>query len=659
MPSRTCGNACADEAMAEHSGFRSTLVSLWFRLVSLGIVGLVFAEALFLGKSSIQGWTFYLTTSEVAFEVVVRLIFTALIGILLSTLCTAIALPFVRLSPARVVEWIVKAATVFVLFIDSRYALTLLIQGHGRGPRFIFAAMAVHVLAFVVALAVPHLRKELLGGVDIFLGEKAARSIAIGTVAAAFVLAITEFAFARATNTVRAADVAQRPKSNVVLVTFDAFTAEEMSLYGYRLPTTPNLDAFAKQGTVFTNFYAASTFTTPCIGVMLTGAYPSESHIYGHLGGRVQEDYAEKNLPTAMRDAGYASGAFVTNPWAYYFAKSLKNGFDVLSEPVFHPGFQRLWQITRPLHQDSRIGSRIIEYFDLEIAWNKFEGVQESPSFRFRPNTSFDNATKVLDQLPDGFFLWVHVLAPHHPYLPDPPEQNRYIPETELQQWIEEPWTHWKPHYEPEVQAEVDRHRLAYDEYIQSTDRAFGNFMAELEKSGDLRNTTVIVSADHGESFEGGVYRHQTADLTRPVIHIPLIIRMPGQQTGHTVSYTADQTALAPTILDIAGQPKPPWMHGESLAKWLKGDSSGVGQGLAFTQHLERNSVFKPLYRGTVGVLDSEYEYVFYLEKHKGELRPLNQAHNWNLDVSTSNPSRAESLRATLHSKFPEVVPAE
>ena len=103
----------------------------------------------------------------------------------------------------------------------------------------------------------------------------------------------------------------------------------------------------------------------------------------------------------------------------------------------------------------------------------------------------------------------------------------------------------------------MDRHRLAYDEYILSTDRAFGSFIAELDKSGRLRDTTVVVSADHGESFEGGIYQHQTSYLTRPVIHIPLIIKTPGQQTGRTVALTADQTSLAPTILDIAGQPKP------------------------------------------------------------------------------------------------------
>src|SRR5262249_23554819 len=146
-------------------------------------------------------------------------------------------------------------------------------------------------------------------------------------------------------------------------------------------------------------------------------------------------------------------------------------------------------------------------------------------------------------------------------------------------------------------------------------------------------------------------------DLTRPVIHVPLIIRTPGQQTRHTVPYTADQTALAPTVLDIAGLPKPEWMHGESLAPWLKSDSSGAGKGLAFTQYLERNSVFQPLRHGSVGVLDSEYEYVYYLDDQKGQLRPLNQAQDWNLDVSPQNPARAQALHAALHSKFPTAVP--
>ena len=643
--------------MSNDSGFRQSFKTLWFRLITLAIVGTVFAEAIFIAKARVQGWTYYLTTSEVVFEVAVRLVFAAFAGVILGTVFTLIAVPFLKSFGTHALEWITATAVVLVLFADSRFALTLLIEGRGRGPRFTLAILVAHFLAFLIALVLPRLRKELLGSLDIFLGERTTRSISALTALAVVLLITTEFVIARSGRTVTAATVSQRPKSNVVLVTFDAFTAEEMSVYGYSRPTTPNLDAFAKQSTVFTNFYAASTFTTPCIGVILTGAYPSESHIYG-LAGQVPNDYAEKSLPAAMREAGYATGAFATNPWAYYLAKSLRNGFEVLPEPAFHPGvMQNLWKWTAPLHQDSRIGSRIVEYFDLEIIYDGLRGIHESPSFLYRPTSSFENAGKILDQLPDGFFLWVHVLAPHHPYLPDAPDQNKYLPQGELLQWIEEPWEHWKPHYNPEEQSQVDRHRMAYDEYILSTDRAFGNFMAGLEQKGKLQNTAVIVSADHGESFEGGVYQHQTPYLTRPVIHIPLIVKTPGQQIGRAVSVAADQTALAPTILDLAGHAKPAWMHGESLAPWINGQNPATGQGLAFTEYLERNSVFKPLRRGTVGVIDGEYQYVYYLETQKGALRPLNQAQAWNLDVSSQNPSRAETLRSALHSKFPEVVP--
>ena len=78
---------------------------------------------------------------------------------------------------------------------------------------------------------------------------------------------------------------------------------------------------------------------------------------------------------------------------------------------------------------------------------------------------------------------------------------------------------------------------------------------------------------------------------------------------------------------------------------------------MAFTQYFERNSVFKPLRHGSVGVIDGQYEYVFYLDSQKGELRPLNEAQIWNLDRSAEFPEQAASLRAALHSRFPDLVP--
>jgi arylsulfatase A-like enzyme len=444
----------------------------------------------------------------------------------------------------------------------------------------------------------------------------------------------------------------------MLLITFDALSAEDMSLYGYRLPTTPNIDAFSRQATVFKNFYSASTFTTPSVATMLTGLYPSEHYVY-QLIGRLRAEDARRSLPHTMRAAGYATGAFYSNPYAYYIG-DLRSSYDVLPEPVFQEGgLQHLWEATRSLHQNSGIGSRIDEYNDLMVAWNTWGGMPLDLFRRYKAAETFEQAREMLAKLPDGFFLWVHVMTPHSPYRPDKADRGRFIPEAELRTFEDEGddgARRWFPHYEPDQQSQVNQRRLAYDEFILTADHAFGSFMADLENSGRLRDTTVLVSADHGESFEGGIYQHENQYMTRPVIHVPLIIRTPGQQEGRTVAFAADQTALAPTILELAGQPKPDWMRGQSLARLLTGGGQSDGEGLAFCQYLENNSIFKPVVHGTVGVIDGQYQYVIILNSQQGVLRPLQEAQFWNIDRSSENPERAQALRAAIYARFPELV---
>src|SRR5215831_6424243 len=227
--------AASTVSISRDLGYRTAVISLWFRLSSLAVVGLIFALALFLGKERIQGWTFYLTTFEVVLEAAVRLTLAAVAGILLGTICTAILAPFLfafKTNRERLVEWTTKASVLLVLFLDSRLALTTLIKGWGRGPRFTMALLGAHFLFFVVALCIPRWRKELLSGLDGFLGERMTRTIELGVVIAIAALATLEFGIGKRTHTASTASTAVRPKSNIVLITFDAMSAEDMSLYG-------------------------------------------------------------------------------------------------------------------------------------------------------------------------------------------------------------------------------------------------------------------------------------------------------------------------------------------------------------------------------------------------------------------------------------------
>ena len=648
--------------MSRDSDFRSTAVSLWFRLITLGIVALVFSEGLYLVTGRADGWMFYLTPSEVAFEAAVRLVFAALAGIAVGSICLLVLAPalwYFKSDRERLADWATKIAVVLVLFFVFQYALNELIKWsynlRAHAKIVDLAVLAAFYVGFAVALCIPRARKEVVTGMDGFLSEKMTRRTAVATVVGTAAVVATEFALSRRLPSRAATLSTQRPKSNFLLITFDALSAEDMSLYGYKLPTTPNIEAFARRATVFTNFYSVCTFTTPSIAAISTGLYPSESAVY-QLQGRLRPDDASKSLPHLMQSAGYATGGFMSNPFAYYLSKRRATDFDDYPAPVFHKLTQPLWDAISPLHQDSGFGSRIDEYLDLEHLWAGIVRLPHNMWIRYRPVASFEHARQVLSELPDGYFLWLHVLAPHDPYIPDSADKERFIPDIERGTFEGEP-RRWQPYYAPDQQSQVDRRRLAYDEYVASADRAFGAFMSGLENSDKLRNTTVVVAADHGESFEGGVYRHQNPYLTRPVIHVPLIIRTPGQQEGQTINVAADQTSLAPTILELAGLPKPDSMRGHSLVAWLNRGDGGQGEGLAFSQYFEKNSIFKPLRHGTVGVIDGQYQYVFYLDSQKGELRPLNEAQIWNLDRSAEFPAQTAALRAALHSRFPDLVP--
>jgi arylsulfatase A-like enzyme len=648
--------------MPKSPDFRSSLVTIWFRFLNLSILSLVFVEVMILAKGKAQGWSFFLTLSEVGFEVVVRLVTAALAGVVLGTACTVVIAPFlalVRSSRDVFVQWTSRIAAGLAAFLVFRFALTTLINSvHAlsiHGLRFRAVLYAAYYLAFAALFLIPRTRKEVVTSLDGFLGRKMSRRAALATVVGTAALVTTEYVLSKKTSRVRAAvGKGKRPKSNLLLITFDAFSAEDVSLYGYRLSTTPNIDAFAKRATVFTNFYSGSTFTTPCIATMLTGQYPSETRVY-QLEGRIR---GRNTVPHMMADSGFATGAFFSNSNAYYLAQGLEEAYNLLPLPVYQAGgLQRLWEATTPLHQDTGVGNRMDEYMDLMVAWNGVAGLPNSLYVRYRAAASFEHARQMLSNLPDGFFLWVHVMTPHSPYLPDAVDQGRFLsPERAKGFDNDEAPAHWLPHYAPDQQAQVDGRRLLYDEFVLTADRAFGEFMTGLETSGKLQNTTVIVSADHGESFQGGVFQHQSPYQTRPVIHVPLIIRTPGQQDGSRVEVVADQTSLAPTILEMAEQPIPAWMRGPSLVPWLGRDGQGQGQGLAFCQYLERNSIFKPVRHGTVGVIDGRYQYLVYIDDQKGVLRPLAESQIWNLDRSAEFPEQAKALRQKLNERFPDLV---
>jgi arylsulfatase A-like enzyme len=639
---------------------RDALGVLWLRLVTVAIFGTCLA-ALPRLVAMAEGWLYLLTTREMIFEWILHVVAIALFASLVASAITILLFPALLrpVSRDRVVGLTTKAAVTLAVFVDLRVLLASMLAHSGLSGRLTGVIILLYYTTFAVCLLIRRTRMHVAARAEDLVGGRTTRRVVLGFGAATAATIVTE-ALSRPPAIHLPALPKQRPPSNILLVTFDTLSADDMSLYGYRLNTTPQIDAFAKSSSVFTNFYSASTFTTPSVASLLASRHPSEHGVH-HLPGRFRRVDWSSTLPYVLRAGGYATGASISSAYVHFLNQDLAASWDILPDVQFHVrDIRRLWNATEILHQRGAIGNRALEYLNFKHA---LEFIPEQAESRFAarfarlqspfpPDASFSHARGVLDRLPQGFFMWVHVMAPHGPYLPNDRFVGRYLSPNEMRTETDQNKVPQSGLYDPSQQSIVSTARLRYDEFLSEADDAFGSFVRGLEQSGRLSNTTVIVSADHGESFEGRVFGHENRYLTRSQIHIPLVIRMPGQTEGRRIEYAADHTALAPTILDIAGLHAPRAMRGKSLAPLLNGRAADQG-GAAFTQHLDTDNVFTQPHKGTVGVVSGDTQYVLDLRTGRGILRPVSLAQSWSFDVSDQNLELASQMRGMICSRFP------
>ncbi|MEM7587744.1 MAG: sulfatase-like hydrolase/transferase [Acidobacteriota bacterium] len=141
------------------------------------------------------------------------------------------------------------------------------------------------------------------------------------------------------------------------------------------------------------------------------------------------------------------------------------------------------------------------------------------------------------------FFAWVHFYDPHQPYRPPAPYSERFADDP-------------------------------YAGEIAFVDAEIGRICDDLERLGQLENTLIIVTSDHGEGFgEHGAYGHGI--LAYEVdLRVPLIFSAGSRLTPSVVPHRVRLIDILPTLIDLYGLEEPPGIEGESFATLL-----GVGRG--------------------------------------------------------------------------------
>jgi arylsulfatase A-like enzyme len=337
---------------------------------------------------------------------------------------------------------------------------------------------------------------------------------------------------------------------NLVLVTVDTLRADHLEPYGYDRATAPTLNALARNGVVFDLAISQAPETLHSMAALMTGLYP---HVVDHTFEQRERhgpflDSAFHALAERLGAGGYHTAGFVSN----LFLRA-RNGFA--------QGFE---------HYDDTSGM----YF-----WGA--------SGRSRRGTDVVTpAIAWLEHAEPPFFLWVHLMDPHHPYEPAAPAPWEAADSATFAAFDREYGALDIPGYTRRLEElGTGRRRFQpgelaylvgrYDAEIHQSDHAIGQLVAGLRAHGfDAGNTTIVVTADHGEEFadHGGMTHGHT--LFDELIHVPLIAQGAGVSPGSHVATQVRLIDVAPTMLDLAGllEASPArGLHGRSLLPALRG----------------------------------------------------------------------------------------
>ncbi len=323
----------------------------------------------------------------------------------------------------------------------------------------------------------------------------------------------------------------ERP--NVILITIDTLRADHVSCYGYERETTPFLDSLAARGSLFRNCHAPSCWTPPSMASIFTSVYP--------------------------RTHGVRRG--VAKEREIHGQEVLDESFLTLAESLKKAGY-RTFGLSSNAHMSRETG--MAQGFDHFVA-----------QWFSQAKDIHDAALEIKAQLRSGepYFLWIHYLDPHSPYLARKPWIDTYARHPEhLDGWTAKTMEAMRADFGLVKNTPSIRETLIdlYDSEISHTDLFISRLFDEVV---DDRNALVIVSSDHGEAFAEHDFLGHAQSLYVEELKVPLIIALPNDQVaGKTLTAAVSTVDIFPTVLDVLGIEIPAACRGRSVLGLMRGE---------------------------------------------------------------------------------------
>lgn len=458
---------------------------------------------------------------------------------------------------------------------------------------------------------------------------------------------------------------ADRLPANIIVIVMDAMAGGNLSLYGYRRKTVPNFERFAERANVYHSHFSAGNYTTPATASLLTGTYPW-THRAINITGLIARDLVEHNIFHLLGPA-YQRLAFSQNPAPNHFFAQFMPDIETILYPGAFSTVERV--VGNKFPGDMEAGYRAYDNFmtnngevpaslvfglvqrillrrDLALAQNKnypkgLPRVSNYPIF-FQMKDIYDGVMSTLKTMRPPYMTYFHLWAPHAPYRPTREFEQMFADQFHP---VNKPLHRLGPHI---PNGQLNARRRYYDQYIANVDAEFGRLFNFMQENGILDNSYVVVTSDHGESFERGVDGHITPLLYNALIRVPLMILSPGQTSRKDIYSPTSSLDVVPTLLSLAGQPVPEWCEGQLLP-----ELGGVDdfERSIFSVEAKTNPAFRPLEKTTISMRMGQYKMIYYTgygSKDSFELYDLEHDMEELNDLYPLQPAVAKSMQDHL-----------
>ena len=456
-------------------------------------------------------------------------------------------------------------------------------------------------------------------------------------------------------------------KPNILFLMADQLAAQFLGAYGHKITKTPNLDRLAKSGVVFENAYSSSPLCAPARATVMNGLLPSRTGVY--------DNAAEfpSSIPT----------------WAHYlrlqgYKTCLSGKMHFVGPDQLHGLEERLTTDIYPADfgwtPDWRLKQERIDWWYHNMTSVLQPGIAEiTNQLEYDDEVAFLAVRKIYDyaRFEPGkpFCLMASFTHPHDPYAARAKYWNLYrdedmdlprvgtMPREQLDAHSQRLYDVSAMQDYAVTEADIRAARHGYYANISYIDDLVGQLLDALEATGQLENTVIVFTSDHGDFLgERGLWYKMS--YLEPAAHIPLIVFAPKSFNARRIKEPVSLADILPTLVDLATEGKSELarpVDGRSLYPLLTGAAENP-QATAWGEYLAEGTI-APMYMLRRGPWKYIYcptdpEQLFNLIDDPGELNNLAGSHPLRVkfhsevvakfDIPKINKAVHESQRARL-----------